>query len=150
VEGKPIWDFISGEDSRHFYAAVYRNLRYRGAPITIPFRCDSPDIVRQMNLTLLPKPGGAIDCEGVLLEAKRREPITILFRWAIRSDQTIPICSLCRRLSFQGEWLESLPSRGWKRLSAQPAIASRNSPIQNPNLPARWANCPKSTRRHPA
>jgi hypothetical protein len=106
VVGKPIWDFIAGTDSCNFYAAIYHNLRYRGFAITIPFRCDSPTVVRQMSLTLRPLPAGAIECEGILLQAKTREPITILFRWVARSDESIPICSLCRRLSVLGEWME--------------------------------------------
>jgi hypothetical protein len=106
VVGQPIWNFITGDDSREFYASIFGNLRLRGTEITIPFRCDSPTVVRQMNLTLRLLPEGKIECEGVLLQARSREPITVLFRWVIRTDETIPICSLCRRLSVQGEWLE--------------------------------------------
>src|ERR1035438_519300 len=106
VVGQPIWNFITGHDSRDFYASLFRNLRLRGTDITIPFRCDSPTVVRQMKLTLRLLPEGKIECEGVLLQARIREPITVLFRWVIRTDETIPICSLCRRLSVQGEWLE--------------------------------------------
>jgi hypothetical protein len=59
-----------------------------------------------MNLTLRQLPEGKIECEGVLLQVRSREPITVLFRWVTRTDESIPICSLCRRLSVQGEWLE--------------------------------------------
>ncbi len=106
VVGKPIWDFVTGADTRAFYETLYRNLRYRRSEITIPFRCDSPTVVRQMTLTLRPLDAGAIECEGRLDHAQTREPITILFRWVARSDESIPICSLCRRLSVQGEWVE--------------------------------------------
>jgi hypothetical protein len=117
VVGKPIWCFITGTDSCNFYKVLYRNLRFRRSAITIPFRCDSPTVVRQMNLTLRPLPGEAIECEGVLLDAKIREPITILFRWAIRSDESIPICSLCRRLAVQDEWVELREAVVRKRLT---------------------------------
>ena len=106
VVGEPIWQFITGNDTRAFYEAIYRNLRLRGAEINIPFRCDSPAVVRQMSLTLRLLGEGAIESEGVLLHAQARQPITVLFRWLARSDESIPICSLCRRLSVQGEWLE--------------------------------------------
>ncbi len=106
VLGKPIWYFITGAESRAFYQRVFRSLRRRGAEITIPFRCDSPTVVRQMDLNLRLLPGDAIELAGVLLKATPREPITILFRWLERTDHSIPICALCRRLSVEGEWLE--------------------------------------------
>jgi hypothetical protein len=106
VLGRPIWDFIVGEATRSFYEALYGNLRYRRSAIVIPFRCDSPTVVRQMTLILRPVGEGAIECEGRLEHAQPREPITILFRWVDRTDERIPICSLCRRLDLMGEWVE--------------------------------------------
>jgi len=106
VLGRPIWQFIAGRDSREFYETVFRNLRLRGAEITIPFRCDSPSVVRQMDLTMRLRPEDSIECEGVLLQAKPREPITILLRWVVRTEESIPICTFCRRLSIYGQWLE--------------------------------------------
>jgi hypothetical protein len=106
VLGKPIWHFITGPSTRTFYEALYRNLRFRRSEIMIPFRCDSPTVIRQMTLTLRPLGAGTIECEGRLDHTQTREPITILFRWAARSDEKIPICSLCRRLDLNGEWVE--------------------------------------------
>jgi hypothetical protein len=117
VVGEPIWHFITGTDTRNFYEAIYRNLRLRGTEITIPFRCDSPTVVRQMSLTLRLLREGAVESEGILLHAQARKPLTILFRWVERSDESIPICSLCRRLAVRGEWLELREAVAQKRLS---------------------------------
>ena len=106
VVGRPIWDFITGSDTRIFYQAIFHNLRFRRAEITIPFRCDSPTVVRQMTLILRLLEMDAIECRGILLHTQIRTPITILFRWQVRSNDSLPICSLCRRLAFQNEWME--------------------------------------------
>jgi len=106
VLGKPIWHFVTGKDCRRFYESIFRNLRRRGSDIIIPFRCDSPTIVRQMDLTLRLLADKSIELKGTLLKSTLREPITILFRFAPRAEGAIPICALCRRLSVEGEWLE--------------------------------------------
>jgi hypothetical protein len=121
VVGKPIWQFITGADTRKFYKAIYRNLRFRRAAITIPFRCDSPSAVRQMSMVLRLQDAGVIECDSMLLDAQPRAPITILFRWAVRSDEMIPICSLCRRLSVQGEWMDiRVAVDRWQHLNSTP------------------------------
>jgi hypothetical protein len=106
VLGKPIWHFITGVDTQSFYHSIFRNLRRRASEIVIPFRCDSPAIIRQMDLTLRLLPDNAIELEGKLLKCTPREPITILFRYADRTEGAMPICAICRRLSVEGEWLE--------------------------------------------
>ena len=106
VVGKSIWDFITGEEVRTLYAAPYRNLRSHRAEIDIPFRCDSPTVIRQMTLTLRSLEAGAIECEGRLVWAQTRESVTVLVRDATRSHELVPICGLCRRVFVQGEWVE--------------------------------------------
>ena len=134
VLGEPIWNFITGEDSRAFYASIFRNLRYRGTEIAIPFRCDSPTVVRQMSLTLRLLPREGIECDGVLLDSRPREPITILLRWVIRTTETIPICSLCRRLSVEGEWLElreAVTRKGLNSIAPVPRLEETVCPMCN-------------------
>jgi hypothetical protein len=134
VLGQPIWNFVTGDDSCAFYTSIFRNLRARGTEISIPFRCDSPTVVRQMNLILRLLPDNSIECEGVLLNSRIREPITVLFRWVIRTDKTIPICSLCRRLSVQGEWLElrdAIARKGIANVAPAPRLEETVCPSCN-------------------
>jgi hypothetical protein len=106
VMEKSIFEFITGGDTQSLYAALHTNVRARRKEIVIPFRCDSPSTIRQMTLTLRPLDNGAIEYEGHLVRKTVRNAVTVLFRLADRTDRTIPICSLCRRVSVQAEWLE--------------------------------------------
>jgi hypothetical protein len=106
VMEKSIFEFITGGDTQSLYATLHTNVRARRKEIVIPFRCDSPSVVRQMTLTLRPLENGAIEYEGRVVQKTTRNPVTILFRLADRTDRSIPICSLCRRVSVQAEWLE--------------------------------------------
>ncbi len=106
VLDKSIFEFISGSETQALYTALHINVRARRKEIVIPFRCDLPSIIRQMTLTLRPLDNGAIEYEGHLVRKTERNPVTILFRLADRTDRSLPICSLCRRVSVQAEWLE--------------------------------------------
>jgi hypothetical protein len=106
VMGKPIWGFITGIETRILYKDLFGGLRTRRSEIIIPFRCDSPTVIRHMSLTLRSLGAGGIECEGRLLQVETRDPVAILSRWAARSDDSIQICSLCRRLMIQGAWIE--------------------------------------------
>ena len=122
VVGKPIWHFITGEEARILYSNIYSNLRSRRSGMTIPFRCDAPTEIRHMMLTLHLLGAGAIECEGRVVRTEARESVTPLSRGAARSNQAIPICSLCRSLSVRGEWLEVRAAIVRKRLFAVPLV----------------------------
>lgn len=106
VVGKSIWSFINGVDTQSLYKELFRNLRSHPSEIIIPFRCDSPKIIRHMSLTLGSLRAGGIECEGRILQQEVRKPVALLSKWAARSRESIEICSLCRRLSVRGKWME--------------------------------------------
>ena len=106
VIGKSIWRFIAGQETRTLYVELFRRLRARASEIALPFQCDSPAVIRHMSLTLRSLGGGGIECEGVLLKQQTREPISLFSRWATRSEESIPICSSCRRLFLRDAWVE--------------------------------------------
>lgn len=106
VIGQPIWRFIVGDEVRRLYADLFRDLRARPAEVTVPFHCDSPTLVRHMILGLRSHGGGEIECEGRLLRFESREPVDVLSRLTGRSAESLPICSLCRRLQVEGEWVD--------------------------------------------
>jgi hypothetical protein len=106
VVGKPLWYFISGNATRTLYVALFQALRAHRNEVTIPFNCDSPATARHMDLTLRPLRDGGIECEGTLLHQTPRPPADIFSRGATRSAESMPICSVCRRLQLGDEWLE--------------------------------------------
>ena len=107
VIGRPLWDFIVGAETRTLYEALFRGLRARRSEVEIPFRCDSPSVVRHMTLAVRPLVSSEIELEGRVLRIESREPVELLSRGAARSDESIPICSICRRLFVHGVWVEA-------------------------------------------
>jgi hypothetical protein len=116
VVGKPIWHFVAGKEARTLYEQLYASLRSRRADISIPFRCDAPAQIRQMTLTLRSLGAGGIECEGRLDRIEARESVAALSRHGPRSEESISICSLCRRVSVFDEWMEIRAAIVRKRL----------------------------------
>ncbi len=106
VVGQSLWRFVVGADVQQIYRELFRSLRSKRAEVIIPFRCDSPAVIRHMELTLRSPGNGVIEFEGRLLRHETRDPVSVLSRHAQRSNESISICSLCRRLLWQKEWID--------------------------------------------
>jgi hypothetical protein len=105
--GEEIWLFIRGQTIRDLYQAMFDRVRVLRTELIAPFRCDSPDTVRQMELTMRPLPQGGIEFDGRVLSMGTRENVYLFDRYVRRTRRTIAICSFCRRLEVGGHWLEA-------------------------------------------
>ncbi len=56
VLNQPIWRFIQGQETIYLYKQIFGRVRAGKSPVKFPFRCDSPDCRRfmEMQLSLLP------------------------------------------------------------------------------------------------
>ena len=108
VVGVPVHDFIAGWTLSSHYARLYKSLRHRGAAVTVPFRCDAPDMRRHMELDLLPRNEGRIHCRGRLLRSEPRPRIPLLDRRTRRNGEWLVTCSLCRQMK--------MPDNNWREV----------------------------------
>ena len=131
VVGQKIWRFIAGSVIRSLYRELFADLRREHQEVLLPFRCDSPETVRHMEMTLRSAPCGGIDFESRMVLAKGREPVTLLARKTTRSDEQLPICSFCRRLMIDDEGLpvqHVLERRRWFGAAAVPRLTEALCP----------------------
>jgi len=121
--GRPILDFIAGDEVRNSYA------RYMDAiltettkAITFVYHCDGPEVSRELRMAMTPvpspqgKPSGILFHSIVMTESVR-PPLNIFdfqaIRTAMKEDLTRPILALCSYCQFvrhpagddRGEWL---------------------------------------------
>lgn len=128
--GRPIFDFIEGEDVRDAYRRVFDVVEknYLKA-CTVIFRCDSPTLQRTMRMAVTMISRQYFLCQSILLSESevRRPPIALFdFRAQTANRQSsgnlplLPICSMCQQIrvmsecSPNGEWIsaEEYYSRG--------------------------------------
>lgn len=116
VVGQPIWRYISGVQTRNLYLDLFRRLRRNPAEMLVPFRCDSPRVIREMTLLVSSSVDGTIRFEGRVHRVTEREEVTALSRFARRTEDTLEICAVCRRLSVEDIWMEATADRARERL----------------------------------
>ncbi|MAJ58941.1 MAG: hypothetical protein CBC48_02645, partial [bacterium TMED88] len=89
VIGQPVWNFISGEGVRMLYRQLFDEVRATQRSRSVAFRCDSPDEIRHMSLSIRPLPGGELAIASSLVERLDREPVELLKVEVPRSDAMV-------------------------------------------------------------
>ncbi len=106
--GRPLWDFIAGEETRQLYRIMLAKARSGKKPVQVPIRCDSPELRREIMISLKSVGDGHIEflCRTMQIEA--REPVDLLRRDVKRTGSTIRICSFCKKIAMpSNEWIDT-------------------------------------------
>jgi hypothetical protein len=106
VLGRSLWDFVAGDQTRVLYQEILRRVREHGVQIILPFRCDSPAYRRWMRLVITPRGEGSVRLDCVLERKLERLNLGILDPASRRSRDELPICSCCKRVAVESDWLE--------------------------------------------
>jgi len=107
ILGRVIWEFIDGSETRHLYEIILNRVRQAGMPVTLPFRCDSPDRRRYLELAIVPVGDDAIEFYSSILREEPRETVELLNPEARRSDEYIKMCSSCKKINRgENRWVE--------------------------------------------
>jgi hypothetical protein len=117
--GHPLWSYIGGKTIQSVYQALFDQVRVTRKPISAPFRCDSPSTIRQMELVVRPLNRGSLELEGRLLASAHREEVALFNRFVPRSGELLKVCSFCRRLALNEQWLEAADAVNRYSLFAQ-------------------------------
>ena len=110
VLDQPIWRFIQGQETSYLYKQIFTWVRAGKSPVNFPFRCDSPDCRRFMEMELALLPGDAIQFTAHILREEWRDPVDLLDA----PREFLKISSWCKKIN--------IPGRGWGEIEA--AIAA--------------------------
>jgi hypothetical protein len=140
VLGRPIWDFVAGQETRYIYMLILNRVRFTQISCALRFRCDSPVLQRAVEMRVSPLPGDAVQ---FTCRALRAEPRPLIELPAGEFNGTpARMCSFCKRVSLTGvDWTEA-PSR-W--LAADPDVSSR---IEHVVCPRCFATLNRSLNLH--
>jgi hypothetical protein len=108
VLGQFLWRYIWGRETVHLYKQILGRLRAGKTLIKFPFRCDSPDCRRFMEMTLSLLSGQAVQFSAKLIRLEYRQPLDFLDPSQDRSGEFLKICSWCKKIY--------IPDRGWQEL----------------------------------
>ena len=106
VVGHSLFDYIAGTESQQVYKTILEKVRHTGGSTVIPFRCDSPNRRRFMELRIERKPGDHVDFASTLVREERRPSAELLEANRPVSDLVLTICGWCKRFSVDDAWME--------------------------------------------
>lgn len=121
--GRSLWDFVAGTELVKLQRILLRRIRSEVREVELPFRCDGPDIRREMDVRISANASGRL----VLFSAKSREEKSreaqpLLDPEAPRSTDVIEMCGWCDRFRVDGEWVEVEVAAERLRLFANPEL----------------------------
>jgi hypothetical protein len=108
VIGHSLWEYVSGNSTRELYEVIFRRARDERRTLVLPFRCDSPDRFRFMQLAIESGEGPELRLTGRLLREQPRPYLKLLDRLVTRSSDPLGICSVCLRVQIlDTTWVEA-------------------------------------------
>lgn len=106
VLGRYLWDFIADSTTVQIYRQLVDKAR-QGKPTRFTLRCDSPDCRRLLEMTISSDDEKQVQFATRILYSEKREPVVLLSRNMLRSDEFLRTCSWCNKFAVGGErWVE--------------------------------------------
>ncbi len=103
-----LWDAIADDTTCRLYQQVHHLVRQSGKPFLIPIRCDSPTLIRNVQLRITPESDGALLYESRLMSVEVRPTLRILERGIPRNQSVVTMCSCCLKCLIEPHgWMEA-------------------------------------------
>lgn len=107
VLGLPLWGFISNIETRHLYNLLLKKVRETGCTVALPYRCDSPDRRRFMEMRITRFSALEVEFRSRILRQELRAPVQVLEQGIERTKELLIMCGWCKKVSLpDGRWVE--------------------------------------------
>ncbi|HTH46985.1 MAG TPA: hypothetical protein VMB21_05700 [Candidatus Limnocylindria bacterium] len=105
--GRPLSDFLCHTETKHLLEILIQKVRRTQMTMVLPYRCDSPDCRRFMELTVLPLPQSEVEFRSRILREERREAVRLLGADTARTEASLTMCGWCKKIALpDGRWEE--------------------------------------------
>lgn len=103
VLGTSMYDHIVDDPTRQLYRDLLAEVRRGNEMVRFDYRCDSPQLCRQMRMLLVPREAGSVDFYSETLWVQpRRLPLHVQHKYG--AFPALIRCSLCGRVRQKGKW----------------------------------------------
>ena len=106
VIGRSLFEFMSNEETRHLYGMILERVRQSESEVVLSFRCDGPSVRRYMELDVSPMAGGHVQFRSWVVREEERETVPLFDSLSWRSEEFLMVCSWCKRVEVEADWLE--------------------------------------------
>ncbi|HEX7058531.1 MAG TPA: hypothetical protein VF176_01625 [Solirubrobacterales bacterium] len=106
--GRSLWDFVAGHEMRKLQRMLVRRIRDEVGQVELPFRCDGPEVRREMDIRIAAHPSGRVVLFSARLrsEEPREMDQPMLDPDAPRGEDMLQMCGWCDRFEVEGKWVE--------------------------------------------
>lgn len=106
VIGTSLWDHIVGVDVTQVYRDLLWRVRTKMVSARFPFRCDSPEYYRRMELVVIPLEKERVEFHAILgSEGPHGQTIELLrHSHSVELESFMPICAWCKAVIIDGIW----------------------------------------------
>jgi len=106
--GRSLWDYVAGEEVQKVQRLLVRRVREGEAKVTLPFRCETPEVIREMEIRIdaTASRRWVVFTAELTYEEDRDEPQPLYDLTLPRSGEFLTMCAWCDRFLVRGEWLE--------------------------------------------
>jgi len=106
--GRSLWDFVAGEEVRKLQRLLLRRVREGTRDVRLPFRCDGPEVRREMDIHIAADRTGRVVLFSARIRSEKpwEEPQPLLDPGIPREDDFLSMCAWCDRFLVDGEWVE--------------------------------------------
>jgi hypothetical protein len=96
--GQSLWNFIADDELRAVYAALVGRARAGGRTVQVQTRCDSPSLMRTVEMDISPRPGGEVEI------ACRAGTARLIGPGPPSRSELLRLCAWCYRAERGGSW----------------------------------------------
>jgi hypothetical protein len=106
--GRSLWDFVAGSEMTKLQRLLLRRIRDEVRDVELPFRCDGPEVRREMDIRIVSHSSGRVVMFSARLrsEERRESPQPMLDPDTPRGRDLLEMCGWCDRFQVDGEWVE--------------------------------------------
>lgn len=106
VIGTSLWKYINDIETVHIYESLIERVKMNGNPVIVPYRCDSPQRRRFMEMKIYQIPANFIEFQNFILREEPRKLITLIDTAAPRNGKILELCGWCKKVLTPEGWVE--------------------------------------------
>lgn len=107
VTGRSLWSFIENIETQHLFQVLLKKIRQTGLSVMFPYRCDSPNCRRYLEMNLIPQANHVLEFRSRILRQEARSPVRLMTEHVERTADKLIMCGWCKKVILpDGCWVE--------------------------------------------
>jgi hypothetical protein len=108
VYNRSIWEFIHDAETRQFHEILLEKVRSGKEIRNLPFRCDSPELRRFMEMDISMTAGEGVEYRCRTIKTEARDPVSLISGNVHDGETFLRMCSWCKKIDTGNQTWEEI------------------------------------------